>query len=168
MPSDQQPARWLADFHVALVARDEARLQALFADECYWREFLAFTWNIVALEGRERIWNMLFERLSEVKPEKWQIEQVDEPGDTIGAWFSFETAVGRGKGHLRLKDGRCWTFFTTLRADGRDAGLRLWRGLRLCVSGTNLDLSQRRDCTDKAPFLIPIQLTTWSIIRLNK
>ena len=55
------------------------------------------------------------ERLGEVKPEKWQIEQADEPGDTIGAWFSFETAVGRGKGHLRLKDGRCWTFFTTLR-----------------------------------------------------
>ena len=115
MPSDQQPARWLADFHAALAARDKARLQALFADECYWRDFLAFTWNIVTLEGRERIWNMLLERLGEVKPDKWQIEQVDEPGDTIGAWFSFETAVGRGKGHLRLKDGRCWTFFTTLR-----------------------------------------------------
>ena len=115
MPSDQQPARWLADFHAALAARDKARLQALFADECYWRDFLAFTWNIVTLEGRERIWNMLLERLGEVKPEKWQIEQTDEPGDTIGAWFSFETAVGRGKGHLRLKDGRCWTFFTTLR-----------------------------------------------------
>jgi putative flavoprotein involved in K+ transport len=115
MHSDQQPARWLADFHDALVTRDKARLQPLFADECYWRDFLAFTWNIVTLEGRERIWNMLFERLSEVKPEKWQIEQTDEPGDTIGAWFSFETAAGRGKGHLRLKDGRCWTFFTTLR-----------------------------------------------------
>jgi putative flavoprotein involved in K+ transport len=115
MPSDQQPARWLADFHDALVMRDKARLQALFADECYWRDFLAFTWNIVTLEGRERIWNMLSERLGEVKPGKWQIEQVDEPDDTIGAWFSFETAVGRGKGHLRLKDGRCWTFFTTLR-----------------------------------------------------
>ena len=115
MPSDQQPARWLADFHAALATRDKARLQALFADECYWRDFLAFTWNIVTLEGRERIWNMLLERLGEVKPEKWRIEQTDEPGDTIGAWFSFETAIGRGKGHLRLKDGRCWTFFTTLR-----------------------------------------------------
>ena len=59
MPSDQQPARWLADFHDALVTRDKVRLQALFADECYWRDFLAFTWNIVTLEGRARIWNML-------------------------------------------------------------------------------------------------------------
>jgi putative flavoprotein involved in K+ transport len=115
MPSDQQPAHWLADFHDALVTRDKARFQSLFADECYWRDFLAFTWDIVTLEGRERIRNMLSERLGQVRPENWQIEQADEPGDTIGAWFSFETAVGRGKGHLRLKDGRCWTFFTTLR-----------------------------------------------------
>lgn len=57
---------------------------------------------------------MLSERLGDVRPDNWQIERVDEPGDTAGAWFSFETAVGRGKGHLRLKDGRCWTFFTTL------------------------------------------------------
>ena len=89
MHSDQQPARWLADFHDALATRDKARLQPLFADECYWRDFLAFTWNIVTLEGRERIWNMLFERLSEVKPENWQIEQADEPGDTIGGLVQF-------------------------------------------------------------------------------
>lgn len=106
MASDQQPARWLADFHAALAARDKARLQVLFADECDWRDFLAFAWNIGTLEGRERIWTMLSERLGEVKPDRWQIEQIDEPGDTASAWFSFKTAVGRGKGHLRLKDGR--------------------------------------------------------------
>ena len=77
MPSDQQPASWLADFHDALVARDKAKFQSLFADECYWRDFLAFTWNIVTLEGRERIWDMLSERLSEVKPDKWQLEQAE-------------------------------------------------------------------------------------------
>ena len=30
------------------------------------------------------------------------------------AWIEFETEVGRGKGHLRLKDGRAWTLLTTL------------------------------------------------------
>jgi hypothetical protein len=29
-------------------------------------------------------------------------------------WFTFETAVARGKGHLRLKDNRCWTLLTTM------------------------------------------------------
>jgi putative flavoprotein involved in K+ transport len=115
MQSDSQPAHWLAGFHDALVARDKARLQSLFLEECYWRDFLAFTWNIVTLEGHAPIWEMLLACLDEVKPEKWEIESVDAPGDAVGAWFSFDTAVGRGKGHLRLKDGRCWTFFTTLR-----------------------------------------------------
>src|SRR5207302_958167 len=30
------------------------------------------------------------------------------------AWLTFETGVGRGIGHLRLKGGRCWTLLTTL------------------------------------------------------
>lgn len=60
--------RWLADFQAALAAHDQARLQALFADERYWRDFLAFTWNIVTLEGRQRVWDILAERLGGVTP----------------------------------------------------------------------------------------------------
>ena len=30
------------------------------------------------------------------------------------AWIGFETAVGRGSGHLRLRDGKAWTLLTTL------------------------------------------------------
>ena len=30
------------------------------------------------------------------------------------AWIAFETEVGRGSGHLRLKEGRAWTLLTTL------------------------------------------------------
>src|SRR3954471_5748121 len=115
MRSNGQPAHWLADFNDALFVRDKIRLQGLFLEDCYWRDFLAFTWNIITLEGRAPVLDMLLARLGEVKPEQWQIESIDAPGEVVGAWFSFETAVGRGKGHLRLKDGRCWTFFTTLR-----------------------------------------------------
>jgi putative flavoprotein involved in K+ transport len=31
------------------------------------------------------------------------------------AWFAFETAAGRGKGHVRIKDGKIFTLFTALR-----------------------------------------------------
>ena len=30
------------------------------------------------------------------------------------AWLEFETEVGRGRGHLRLRDGSAWTLLTTL------------------------------------------------------
>ena len=39
---------------------------------------------------------------------------VNSADGVTDGWFTFETAVGRGKGHVRLKEGKCWTLFTTL------------------------------------------------------
>ena len=35
-------------------------------------------------------------------------------GDVTEGWIAFETATGRGYGHIRLKDGLIWTLLTTL------------------------------------------------------
>jgi len=98
---------WLAEFASALKRSDTDAATALFADECYWRDLVAFTWNIVTLESRTAIADMLKTRLSDVNPDSFQL--AGRPG-----WFTFETAQGRGKGHVRLKDGKAWTFFTAL------------------------------------------------------
>ena len=37
-----------------------------------------------------------------------------ESGGVVESWIRFETAVGRGIGQLRLKDGRAWTLLTTM------------------------------------------------------
>jgi putative flavoprotein involved in K+ transport len=42
-------------------------------------------------------------------------EEPTEAGGVIEAWIEFETATGRGKGHLRLKDEGAWTLLTSLR-----------------------------------------------------
>ncbi|MFN8446047.1 MAG: NAD(P)/FAD-dependent oxidoreductase [Caldilineaceae bacterium] len=111
----QQLSTWLAAFSEALAQADLAAVQALFAAECYWRDLVAFTWNIKTLEGQAAIGEMLAARLGEVQPSHWQIEGEAKIGeDGTEGWFSFETAVGRGKGHLRLRDGQCWTLLTTL------------------------------------------------------
>jgi putative flavoprotein involved in K+ transport len=98
---------WFASFASALKRSDIDAATALFADECYWRDLVAFTWNIVTLESRSAIADMLRTRLIDVKPDSFVLE--GRPG-----WFTFETAQGRGKGHVRLKDGKAWTFFTAL------------------------------------------------------
>ena len=98
---------WLTEFASALKRSDIDAATALFADECYWRDLVAFTWNIVTLESRSAIAEMLKTRLSDVKPESFELS--GRPG-----WFTFETAQGRGTGHVRLKDGKAWTFFTAL------------------------------------------------------
>ena len=37
-----------------------------------------------------------------------------EADGVVEAWIAFETAVGRGAGHLRLRNGKAWTLLTTL------------------------------------------------------
>lgn len=106
---------WLSLFGAALDRKDLAAATDLFADECYWRDLIAFTWNIKTLEGKDEIHAMLAATLSDVQPRDWQIvgEPTDEKGVTA-AWFTFETAAARGKGYLRLKSGKCWTLLTTM------------------------------------------------------
>lgn len=114
-PATQQATHWLATLDRALVQSDIAGAVALFGDECYWRDLIAFTWNIVTMESREEIREMLAATLNEIQPSGWTLtEPATEMDGIVEGWFCFETAVGRGRGIFRLKDGRCWTLLTTL------------------------------------------------------
>jgi putative flavoprotein involved in K+ transport len=108
---------WLGQFGDALAANDPARAAALFTEDSFWRDLIAFTWNIKTFEGRDEIARMLDATLSRVQPGGWQITDGEQPagaGGVTEAWIDFETSVGRGKGQLRLRDGQCWTLLTTL------------------------------------------------------
>lgn len=106
---------WVSDFSDALAACDAHRVAALFAEESYWRDLIAFTWNLKTVEGRAEIADMLSATLERTDPGKWTL--LDEPVETdvaTEAWLAFETNVGRGTAHLRLIDGEAWTLLTTL------------------------------------------------------
>jgi putative flavoprotein involved in K+ transport len=106
---------WLADFTSALERQDIEAAVALFEPDSYWRDLVAFTWNIRTQEGPEAIRAMLKARLSDTRPTAFAVEgQATEAGGVIDAWFTFETAVARGRGHLRLRDGKAWTLLTTM------------------------------------------------------
>jgi putative flavoprotein involved in K+ transport len=111
----KQAAAWLESLSNALSAGDVASAVNLFADECYWRDLLTFTWNVTTMEGREAIAAMLGATLAATKPSAWQLtSEASTENGTIEAWFSFETAVASGQGILRLRDGRCRTLFTAM------------------------------------------------------
>jgi len=114
-PVTQQAAQWLAQLDNALTHANLPAALALFGDECYWRDLLAFTWNIVTMESREAIQEMLAATLREIQPSAWMLtEPATENDGVVEGWFSFETVVGRGRGIFRLREGRCWTLLTTL------------------------------------------------------
>jgi putative flavoprotein involved in K+ transport len=101
-----KPAAWLQKFGNALARGDINAAAGMFEPEGLWRDLVSFTWNIKTCEGRAEITAMLAARLAEVGPRNF-VAKGDE-------WFTFETAVGRGIGHLRLRENRCWTLLTAL------------------------------------------------------
>ena len=111
----QLASAWLADFEATLTRSDVDAAVALFAPESYWRDLVAFTWNICTQEGPEAIHAMLKARLADTRPSAFTVEgTATEAAGVVEAWFTFETAVARGRGHLRLKDGKAWTLLTTM------------------------------------------------------
>lgn len=111
----EQVTRWLAGFDTALQRCDAQGAAALFDSDPYWRDLVSFTWNIKTMEGREAICQMLEARAAEVAPTTWQLEGAPAQVDgMVEASLTFETAVGRGIGHVRLRDGRARTLFTAL------------------------------------------------------
>ncbi|MGI9463256.1 MAG: flavin-containing monooxygenase [Aestuariivirgaceae bacterium] len=111
----KQVSDWLSAFDKALAAGDSTAAAAMFDDDSYWRDLVTFTWNIKTMEGRDQIAGMLDTQLAHVKPASWALdgEATHADGITEG-WITFETAVARGKGHIRLKGDRCWTLLTTM------------------------------------------------------
>ena len=111
----QAASAWLADFNSALSSGDVDAAVALFEADSYWRDLVAFTWNICTQESPDAIRAMLQARLADVQPSGFAIEgNATEADGVTDAWFTFETAVARGRGHLRLRGGKAWTLLTTM------------------------------------------------------
>ena len=120
---------WLAQFERALAAPGRPRLKTLFHDDTHWRDVLALTWHINAVDGLDAILRELTTHAGRARPTGFKIDphrtaprNVRRAGiDAIEAIFRFETAEGRGSGVLRLtpdaNDGsafKAWTLLTAL------------------------------------------------------
>jgi len=111
----EQVSQWLTDFGAALEKNDVDSAVQMFGESSYWRDLVSFTWNIKTVEGHDEIRDMLATTLAHVQPNNWQIEgDANEADGVTDAWYTFETAVSRGRGHIRLMDGKCWTLLTTM------------------------------------------------------
>ena len=96
---------WLTKFSEVLEKTDTQALKSLFAEDCYWRDLVAFTWNIKTMEGRKAIADMADATLENVRPTNWQIKGEPTTADGITeAWLTFETNAVRGEGHVRLNE----------------------------------------------------------------
>ncbi len=124
-PSTTQPSpqerteAWFAAFEAALRAHDIDGAAGLFATESYWRDLVAFSWNLTTVEHPAGVKDLLENTLEHTAARGFALEEPPESADGVTtAWFTFETELGRGRGLVRLveEDGRdkAWTFLTTL------------------------------------------------------
>ena len=110
-----QVSSWLADFGAAASRGEFGKATAMFGPDSYWRDLVSFTWNLKTAEGPQQIQAMLEATMPNAKPSNFAIQgEGSEAGGVTEGWFTFETATGRGRGHLRLIGGKAWTLLTTL------------------------------------------------------
>ncbi|NEK58691.1 NAD(P)/FAD-dependent oxidoreductase [Geodermatophilus sabuli] len=118
-PAADRAQVWLTAFSDALTARDVDRAAGLFAATSFWRDLVSFSWNLTTVEDPAGARDLLEHTLEATDPRDWALQELPEEADGVTtAWFTFETAVGRGRGLVRLVDEggqpRAWTLLTTL------------------------------------------------------
>src|SRR4051794_5162135 len=102
---------WADSLNRAVAMRDVAGVSALFLDAGYWRDFLALDWTLQTVEGADKIGAFVTQRAGAAE---FRIEVIADDKDAQEGFISYETKTGRGRGYVRLRDGKCRTFFVTL------------------------------------------------------
>ncbi|WP_417225305.1 NAD(P)-binding domain-containing protein [Amphritea sp.] len=106
---------WVEKLAATLSSTSPADAVSLFEEDGYWRDLVAFTWNIKTMEGRDAISDMLTATMTDAAPSNWQVEEdATETDGVVDAWITFETNIAKGRAYVRLRDGLAWTFLTTM------------------------------------------------------
>ena len=118
LTADDIATQWLGNFESAMRSRDVEAAVGLFATTSYWRDLVAFSWNLATVENHDGIRDLLTEVIDRVSASDFELGEPATSADGVTeAWFTYGTAVGRGKGMVRLidEDGtKAWTLLTTL------------------------------------------------------
>ena len=173
--SSQAATLWVGAFETALQARDHDRLRGMFAAECFWRDILAFTWDLRTTAGAEAICQLLLPTLDRAAPTGFALAAGRTPPrvvtragtECLEVLFTFETTVGLCNGVVRLvrEDGvyRAWTLMTGLdeiRGHEDPANGRHWQNVdwKRNFGGSNW-ADRRRDeaaYTDRDPAVLVV------------
>lgn len=116
--------------NAALSKEDVIAVAELFADDSYWRDHLALTWDLRTFKGRSKVKDQLSQYGCNIKKvtiddatafRAPQFAPFDGAGDAKGIQFfiTFESKLGSGRGTCRLfeENGKwnIFSLFTTLR-----------------------------------------------------
>jgi len=122
----QIASKWLSDWARAIEKDDALAAAGMFDESGYWRDLLAFTWDLRTFHGVSVIAGAFSEFIPRTGATGFQLEEgqeiivVERDGvSCIEAIFLFETSLTRGRGHVRLireagsdSHWKAWTLLT--------------------------------------------------------
>jgi cation diffusion facilitator CzcD-associated flavoprotein CzcO len=120
-------AAWIGDLTAALESGNSTDLRALFVDDCYWRDVLAFSWAYKTYSGKAEVVDAFQSALDDVKPRDLRLSKsrtkpklVKRMGrQTAEGFFAFDTEAGEVNAFVRLlidenAGPKAWILLTTL------------------------------------------------------
>lgn len=124
----QTAERWLEALEAALADRDYDRAASLLRSDGFWRDLLTFSWDFTTLIGVAEVRSWLGETLDRSPPTNLRLEgapyvsMLADIAQTLDFFFTFETELALGRGHVRLVRGdddggspRAFTMFTSIK-----------------------------------------------------
>src|SRR5712691_11015379 len=163
-------AAWLGEFARALGQADAAAVDALFMEDAWWRDLLAFTGDLRTFRGGSAIRSALLSSVQAARSSGYRLTETRESdlltSDGVAvlvAFFDFETTVARGSGVLRLKetgDGwKAWSLLTALdelKGFEETTGTRRPRGNETGAQSWHQRRSARRSAAESDPEVVVI------------
>ncbi len=114
----QQINTVLQTLNNSLANNDADTIANSFLEEgAYWRDLLAFTWNIKTLEDPDQIKDMLQAQLQHINAHSFAIAPNESAAEDMGmatAWLTFETDEAHGYGHIRIAGDKIFSLFTSI------------------------------------------------------
>ena len=164
---------WLAAFDEALACEKYERVAALMHADGYWRDLLTFSWDFRTMHGTAEVRAWLSNTFAASPAHGFRLEgeptvaTLGEREQTLEFFFTFETALALGRGHVRLVDDgtsggpRAFTLLTTMKAlkafPDRTGRNRPREDIRMNSRGTPNGLDERdaaREFEDRDPDVI--------------
>ncbi|KAG9236558.1 putative flavin-containing monooxygenase YUCCA3 [Amylocarpus encephaloides] len=107
--------QWLTKLESVLKSNDVSALSTVMHQDSWWRDMLAFSWDIRTIHGLDKLSQYFSDNLAHTTPSNLKLRtsgkfapNVQTPIDGlewVESMFDFETKVGRGSGMLRLVQG---------------------------------------------------------------
>lgn len=115
---------WLSEFATVVELEDYPGMASLFADDCWWRDLYALSWDIAVARGADEVSDLARKYLpgkgfGQIAVDDRVVEPVFVQDTHIEALFTFSTDIALGRGVVRLTESddgkwRAWTISTSL------------------------------------------------------